>query len=286
MYVPDRSRLRRPKVSPIRPDEALIRGLPANLDAERFVLGSILLDDSRFLEVAESIRRDDFMLEKHRRIFARMMELHERGEHIDRVTIANELLRYNELESVDGLSYLISLDDGLPRISNLGSYFAIIREKGVLRRIAFTAQYAMNRALAAEDDPAAILADLSEQAEELGSGLSRRAGLIEDLPAVGEAQADIRYLIEPELPEGAVVALTGDSGSGKSTLATAWARDVIATGRPVLILDRESPATCGNGPHAPARSRRWSASAVGWRMVRSGRTRSGVESCHEVDTRV
>ena len=49
----------------------------------------------------------------------RMNELHERGEKIDRVTLANELLRYNELESVDGLTYLVSLDDGLPQISNL-----------------------------------------------------------------------------------------------------------------------------------------------------------------------
>lgn len=219
----------------------LERGLPANIDAERFVLGSILLDDSRFLEAGETLRRDDFALEKHRRIFARMMEMHERGEKIDRVTIANELQRYNELESVDGLSYLISLDDGLPQISNLGSYIDIIREKGALRRIAFTTQYALNRALTAEDEPAAILASLSEQIEDLGAGLARKASLIEDLPAVGETVEKIRYIREPELPEGAVVGLTGDSGSGKSTLATAWARDAIADGRPVLVLDRENP---------------------------------------------
>ncbi len=51
----------------------------------------------------------------------------------------------------------------------------------------------------------------------------------------------VNYLRSPELPEGSVIALTGDSGSGKSTLATAWARDVIADGRPALILDRENP---------------------------------------------
>src|SRR5438552_1084581 len=119
---------------------ALEKGLPANIDAERFVLGSVLLDDSRFVEIAGVVERDDFALEKHRRIFARMSELHARGERIDRVTVANELLRCNELESVDGLSYLVSLDDGLPRIPNLDSYINIVREKATLRRIAAAAQ--------------------------------------------------------------------------------------------------------------------------------------------------
>ena len=83
---------------------ALQKGLPANIDAERFILGSVLLDDARFIDIAGILTNDDFALEKHRRIFIRMSELHERGEKIDRVTVANELLRYNELESVDGLS--------------------------------------------------------------------------------------------------------------------------------------------------------------------------------------
>ena len=132
---------------------ALQKGLPANIDAERFILGSVLLDDSRFIDIAGILTNDDFALEKHRRIFARMAELHERGEKIDRVTVANELLRYNELESVDGLSYLVSLDDGLPHISNLDSYVKIVRDKAMLRRIAVASQQLMNRALMAEDDP-------------------------------------------------------------------------------------------------------------------------------------
>ena len=70
------------------------------------------------------------------------------------------------------------------------------------------------------------------------SRVSRR---IEDLPPVGAHQEPVTYIREPELPEGTVVGLTGDSGSRKSTVATAWARDAIGTGRPVLILDRENP---------------------------------------------
>src|ERR1700733_1243572 len=95
---------------------ALQKGLPSNLDVERLVLGAVLLDDRVFVSVAAVLTPQDFSLEKHRRIFRRMVELQARGERIDRVMVANELLRYHELESCDGLSYLVSLDDGLPNI--------------------------------------------------------------------------------------------------------------------------------------------------------------------------
>ena len=74
-------------------DLAFTKGLPANLDAERFVLGSILLNDAVYLQVAGAVEPDDFSLEKHRRIFARMKDLYDRGEKIDRVTVANELMK-------------------------------------------------------------------------------------------------------------------------------------------------------------------------------------------------
>src|SRR5580693_3930941 len=144
------------------------KGLPANIDAEKFILGSLMLDDARFIEIAGVLLDDDFALEKHRRIFQRMTELHDRGEKIDRVTVANELLRRNELESIDGLSYLVSLDDGLPQISNLDSYVRIIRDKATLRRIAMASQHLMNRALLAEEDPNTILAGAEETLLRLG----------------------------------------------------------------------------------------------------------------------
>jgi replicative DNA helicase len=62
------------------------KGLPANIDAERFIPGSLLLDDRHFTEIADAVKTDDFALEKYRRIFVRMRELHSRGEAIDRVT--------------------------------------------------------------------------------------------------------------------------------------------------------------------------------------------------------
>src|ERR1700758_3839826 len=144
------------------------KGLPTNTDAERFVLGSILLDDSFYIQAAGTLEAADFSLEKHRRIFQRMGELQDRGEKIDRITVANELMKFNELESCDGLSYLVSLDDGLPQIPNVDSYIRIVKDKSVLRRIIFTSQHMMNRCLLGEEDPDQILAGAEETLLKLG----------------------------------------------------------------------------------------------------------------------
>jgi replicative DNA helicase len=174
----------------------LQKGLPANIDAEKFILGSVLLDDSRFIDIAGLISHDDFALEKHRRIFTRMNELHERGEKIDRVTVANELLRFNELESIDGLSYLVSLDDGLPHISNLDAYVKIIRDKATLRRIAIASQQLMNRALMAEEDPEQILAGAEETLLKLGENRGDK-GLSTPLEVIQNFEGGLNAFLDP-----------------------------------------------------------------------------------------
>ncbi len=156
-------------------DIALERGLPANLDAERFVLGSILMDDSSFISTAGTIDADDFSLEKHRRIFTRMTELYNRGERIDRVTVANELMKHNQLESVDGLSYLVSLDDGLPAISNLDSYVRIVKDKSVLRRIIFNSQKLIDRCILGDEEPEQILSSAEESLLKIGEARTKDA---------------------------------------------------------------------------------------------------------------
>ncbi len=154
-------------------DLALEKGLPVNIDAERLVLGSILLDEALFVQVAGLLQSDDFAVESHRRIFARMAELQERGEKIDRITVYNELLKHNEAEACGGLSYLISLDDGLPRISNVDAYVRIVRDRALLRRIIFTSQKLIDRAMIAEEEPEEILMSAEETLLRLSDDRSR-----------------------------------------------------------------------------------------------------------------
>ncbi|MEO7650036.1 MAG: replicative DNA helicase [Bryobacteraceae bacterium] len=162
----------------------LQKGLPANVDAERFVLGSILLEDSFYIQTAGALDVTDFSLEKHQRIFARMGDIHSRNERIDRVTVANELMRRGQLESCDGLTYLVSLDDGLPQMFNIESYIRIVKDKAILRKVIFAAQDLMNRCLSGDEAPSQVLATAEETLLRLGeaqvkSGLMSPAQIID-----------------------------------------------------------------------------------------------------------
>src|SRR5580692_7624377 len=172
------------------------KGLPTNVDAERFVLGSILLDESFYIQAAGTLEADDFSLEKHRRIFRRMGELQDRGEKIDRVTVANELMKFNELEACDGLSYLVSLDDGLPQIPNLDSYLRIVKDKSILRLIIHASQNMMNRCLMAEEDPSTILAGAEETLLKLGEARVK-TGLLGAQQILESYEGGINAFLDP-----------------------------------------------------------------------------------------
>jgi replicative DNA helicase len=175
---------------------SLDKGLPSSVDAERFVLGSILLNDSLYIQAAGDLQADDFSLEKHRRIFSRMGELHERGEHIDRITVANELMRFSELESCDGLSYLVSLDDGLPQTINIDAYIRIVKDKAALRRIIFASQHLMNRCLLGEEPPDEILAGAEETLLKLGEDRVK-TGLVSPRQVIEQYQGGLNAFLDP-----------------------------------------------------------------------------------------
>ena len=103
-----------------------------------------------------------------------MKDLYDRGEKIDRVTLANELMKQGQIESVDGFSYLISLDEGLPALSNLDSYIhRIVKQtKPSLRKLIFSAQKVIDRCLIGEDEPDEILAGAEESLLKLGEARS------------------------------------------------------------------------------------------------------------------
>lgn len=225
-------------------DVSLDHPLPDNLDAERFVLGAIMSSDTAFLQVAGSLTADDFSLEKHKRIFLRMGELHERGEKIDRVTVANELMKAGQLQSVDGLSYLVSLDDGLPQLVNLDSYVAIVKEKALLRRIIAVSQDTINRCLTCEEEPSQILGAVEDAFMKLGevqsrNSLSTPAQIIEEYEGGINAFLDTSKRIKGiatgflkldemtgGLREGELIILAARPAMGKTALALNIAQHV------------------------------------------------------------
>ncbi|HUK30153.1 MAG TPA: DnaB-like helicase N-terminal domain-containing protein, partial [Candidatus Acidoferrum sp.] len=138
-------------------DVNLERPLPHNLDAERSILGAILLDNHALNPAVEKLKTDDFFLDPHRRIFERMIALAEAQQAIDLVTLTEDLHRSGGLEAAGGAAYLAQLVDGVPRISNIEHYARIVKEKSMLRNLAHTALAIQERALAAEEDADAIL---------------------------------------------------------------------------------------------------------------------------------
>lgn len=108
---------------------------PQNLEAERSVLGGILLTNEAFFDVQEIVKAEDFYRDPHRRIFAAMVELANRSEPIDLITLGEQLRRTQELEEVGGLAYLASLDAAVPASANLSRYARIVRDKALTRRV-------------------------------------------------------------------------------------------------------------------------------------------------------
>jgi replicative DNA helicase len=128
------------------PDIAFERGLPASIDAERSILGAILLDNHSYNEAAEKISADDFALDSHRRVFGRMAELIDAGRAVDIVTLAEELAKRKEVEAVGGVAYLASLTEGLPRRLSIEEYVRIVKDKSLLRQLINICSTAITRA--------------------------------------------------------------------------------------------------------------------------------------------
>jgi replicative DNA helicase len=128
------------------PDLRLDSGLPANLDAEKTILGAILLDNSAHSEAAEKLEADDFSLDSHRRIFLRMTELMNEQRAVDIVTLSHELAKAKEIEAVGGVAYLASLTEGLPLRPVIEDYIRIVKDKSLLRKLMLICSSAIARA--------------------------------------------------------------------------------------------------------------------------------------------
>jgi replicative DNA helicase len=137
--------------------------LPANTDAERSILGAILLDNSAYNEAATSLKAEDFSLDAHRRIYARMADLAESSRPIDMITLVEELDQHKELEAVGDVVYVSSLIDGVPERPSIAHYIKIVRDKALLRSLIHTATSAIVRA-ADQSEPAELVLDEAESA--------------------------------------------------------------------------------------------------------------------------
>jgi replicative DNA helicase len=138
-------------------DSPFDKALPSNIDAERSILGAVLLDNQTINQAAERLKRDDFFLDSHRRVYDKMLHLMETGRAIDPITLQEELQRAGDLQLIGGAAFVASLIDGVPRFSNIEEYARIVKGKSILRRLITTSNQVMNRCFDAEEEPEALL---------------------------------------------------------------------------------------------------------------------------------
>ena len=171
------------------------RTLPHNLEAERSVLGAILVHNDAFNLAAQIVSPADFYRDAHRRIFDKMIALSERRQAIDFVTVKEELARAGEVDEAGGPAYIASLADGVPRATNVEYYARIVKEKATLRNLIYAANKIVANAYEADQDPEVIL-DEAESAIFAVADDRLKAGFVPMRDLVKDSFPKIEQLFE------------------------------------------------------------------------------------------
>lgn len=156
--------------------------MPASIDAERTILGAIMLDNSACSEAAERLTPDAFYLESNRRIYRAMLELSEEGNAIDLITLSDTLSRRKEVESVGGVAYISSLMDGVPHMPSIDAYVQIVKDKSLLRRLIHASNNSIARALEQSETAAEIVEEA--EASILAVADERLQATFQTIPAI------------------------------------------------------------------------------------------------------
>jgi replicative DNA helicase len=236
------------------PDLTLDAGLPANVDAEKTILGAILLDNAAHAEAAEKLEPEDFSLDSHRRIFQRMSELIDAERAVDIVTLANELSRYKEVESVGGVAYLASLTEGLPRRPVIEDYIRIVKDKSLLRKLMGICSAAIARAADQGETALEVIgaaeADLLKVSERgVGQGfqplyqiVQNSFGTIDNIYKQGrEVTGLATEFIEFDrmtsgLQKGELIIIAARPSMGKTALAINIAQNAAVTSKAIVAV--------------------------------------------------
>jgi replicative DNA helicase len=183
-------------------EQSLERSLPNSAEAERAILGGVVLDNGLISQAIELLRPEDFYVPSHRRIFNAMIALFERGAEINPILIGEELKKENALESVGGISFITNLTYGLPHSTNIAHYAKVVRGKSMLRQLIKASNKITQEALEQEDEPEIIL-DHAEQAIFQLADERIRQGFVHVKPVAEQLLEKIQEM------EGRAAVLTG-----------------------------------------------------------------------------
>ena len=202
-------------------DSTFARPLPHNLEAERAILGVILLGGVGADDAIPRIQLTDFFLPQHQVIFRHLRLLRELGKPTnDSVLLYESLKAADDLEGAGGAAYLGSVPDGMPRVGNLAHYIEIVGLNSRLRRSAHTAEAIRELALGANGNAADVLqriALLSAHLKE-GVGQKRILKLRSGADIANEVDEQVDWIAPGYVAKGAITELGAKVKTGKTTL--------------------------------------------------------------------
>jgi hypothetical protein len=221
-----------------RPDRSapqLDKPLPNNIDAERSILGAILLDaaepNAALKAATDQIASSDFFHEHHACIFRRMITMGDAKQSIDLLTLTDELAGAGELDRCGGAAYLSQLVDGVPRVSNVGHYAGIVREKSRLRQIIHTAHNVQQTALDGDVPAEKIINQLDADTRSIAQDRRAKLVSVDVRDFLTMTLPPLEYVIDPLLTMRGLSMIYSPRGAGKTYITMQIAYSV-ACGRP------------------------------------------------------
>jgi DnaB helicase-like protein/AAA domain-containing protein len=224
------------RLAPVAHTHALERPLPHNREAERSILGAILLDNNALNAAVEKLRSEDYFLSQHRQIFECMIQLAAKQVPIDTVTVMEHLEGFGQLEAAGGVAYLSQLADGLPRGTNVEHYARIVKEKAVLRSMADAADALRDACLTPGEPIEPALARIREflSGPVIEAGQKRIAfKTAADLASGGDQET--HWIVCGVVAVGAISGLDAKVKAGKTTLVLDMVSNTL-DGTPFLGL--------------------------------------------------
>lgn len=224
---------------------------PHSLEAEKAVLGAILVNSDLFLDVADRLSSADFFRLEHGRIFTVMRQLAMAGTQIDYLTVQEQLKQQGHLESVGGPVYLVGLQDGMPRSTNIEAYAAIVKDRADRARLIAAARKILTETESASDE-ARVLVERAERIIFAVSQQETRGDFVTAPELVSEGLPHIERLLETKkgvtgiptgfqdfddmtrgLQPGTLVLVAARPSMGKSAFALNLAYHAASHGRVV-----------------------------------------------------
>lgn len=232
----------------------ILKKLPSNLDAERSVLGAILVDNAALKEVTGYLHVDDFFLEQNRRIYEAIQNLAleelKAGRSLDKqielITIVEYLSGQGTIEAAGGTAYIASLLEGNLRVVNVKHYATIVVQKARMRKLIHLTHNIQSRAFEGEETPDQLLRSAETSFKQIESSTDENPAVIVGFRSLLDRQcAPIEHAIEPLLSKRGTGEIYGWRGAGKSLIAS-YMSVCIANGDPILWAGHK-----GGGGHWP-----------------------------------